>query len=93
MRIDGQAKPPLELEEVFQQALALSREDGLWMELDAVDGETFVLQAHDFALGGFGGYFEDVGQGFAFDDERVIARRLEGRGEIFEDAFSGVENG
>ena len=43
VRIDGQAKPTSELEEVFQQVLALCREDGLWMELDAVHGEQFVL--------------------------------------------------
>ena len=63
------------------------------MELDTVDGEGFVLQAHDFAFGGFRGDFQDVGQGFAFDDEGVIARGLEGRGEIFEDASARVENG
>jgi hypothetical protein len=90
--IDGQAKPPLELEKIFQEAFTFGREDGLRVKLDSVDGERFVLQAHDFAFGCFGGDFKDVGQGVAFDDERVVAGGFERRWEIFEDAFSGVEN-
>lgn len=62
------------------------------MELDAVDGKRLVLQAHDFAFGRFGGDSEDVGQGVAFDDERMVARGLEGRGKVSEDTFAGVED-
>ena len=46
--------------------------------MDAVDGEFFVLQAHDFAFCGFGGDFEAVGEGFAFDYERMVSRGFEG---------------
>ena len=50
------------------------------MKLDAVDGELFVAQAHDLALGGPCGDFKAVGQGLAFDDERVIAGGLKRSG-------------
>ena len=47
------------------------------MELDAVHGVFFVGEAHDFAFFGLGGDLEAIGQGFAFDDERVIASSFE----------------
>ena len=53
-------------------------EDGLGVELDAVDGEVAVGEAHDFAFGGFGRDFEAGRQGFAFDDEGVVAGGLRG---------------
>ena len=73
----GRAADDLEFEEVSEEAFAFGGEDGFGVELDAVDGESFVLQAHDFAFGGFGGDFQDVGQGVAFDDERVVAGGFE----------------
>ena len=63
------------------------------MELDAVNGQFAVGKAHDFAFGGFGGDFEAAGEGFAFDDEGVVAGCLEGAGEAGEDILTGVENG
>ena len=68
-------------------------EDGLGVELDAVDGEGAVGEAHDFAFGGFGGDFEAGGEGFAFDDEGVVAGGFEGAGEAGEDILAGVEDG
>ena len=62
------------------------------MELDAVDGQVAVGEAHDFAFGGFGGDFEAGGEGFAFDDEGVVAGGFEGAGEAGEDILAGVED-
>ena len=44
------------------------------MELHALDLHLAVAQAHDDAVGRGGGDFEAVGQAFALDDERVVAR-------------------
>lgn len=63
------------------------------MELDAVDGEVAVGEAHDFAFGGFGGDFEAGGEGFAFDDEGVVAGGFEGAGEASENILACVEDG
>ena len=68
-------------------------EDGFGVELDAVDGQFAVGEAHDFAFGGFGGDFEAGGEGFAFDDEGVVAGGLEGAGEAGEDILAGVKDG
>ena len=83
----------LQLEEIFQQAFAFRGEDGFRVELHAVDGEGLMLQAHDFALGCFGGDFEDVREGVALDDEGVVSRGFEGGREIFEDALALVNDG
>jgi hypothetical protein len=89
-RADGQR---LECEEVLQQVLTLERQDRLGVELDAVDGEFAVAQAHDLALGGFGGDFERGREGFAFHEQGMVARGLEGIGEVGEDAGVVVLNG
>lgn len=39
------------------------------MELDAVDGMLFVLEAHDFLFGSPGGDFKAIREGFPFDYE------------------------
>lgn len=67
--------------------------DGFGVELDSVDGEFFVADAHDFALCGGGGDFEAVGGGFFFEEEGVVAGGLEVFGEVFEEAFCVVGNG
>ena len=63
------------------------------MELHAVDGELAVAQAHDFALGGFGGDFERGGEGLALDEQGVVARGFEGIGQAGEDAGAVVQDG
>ena len=62
------------------------------MELDAVDGQFAVGEAHDFAFGGFGGDFEAGGKGFTADYEGVVAGGFEGAGEAGEDILAGVED-
>jgi hypothetical protein len=59
--LQGKPKFRSEIQEVFEEMFAFGREDGLRVELDTVDGEGFVLQAHDFAFGRFGGDFQDIG--------------------------------
>src|SRR5205085_10610480 len=56
------------------------------MELHAVDRECAVPQPHDLAFGRFGRDLERIGQGLAVHDQRMIAGRFEGIGQIFEDA-------
>jgi hypothetical protein len=66
-------------EEIFQDAHAAFGGDGFGVELHAPNGELFVTQPHDFALGGLGGDREAVGQSGAFNDQRVITgERLSG---------------
>ena len=60
------------------------------MELDAFDFVAAVAEAHDDAVGGFGGDGEVAGEGFAFDDERMVARGEEGIGQIAENIFAVV---
>lgn len=42
--------------------------DAFRVKLDAVDGEGFVGEAHDEAVGSFGGDSQSVGQCFAVDN-------------------------
>ncbi len=72
------APPRLNLQEILQQLFSFLGQDGLGVELDAVDGVVFVREAHDFSFFGPGGDVEAIGQGLAFDDETVIARGFEG---------------
>ena len=51
-----------------------------------------MAEPHDDAVIGFGGDGELAGQGFALNDERVIARGGERIGELAEDAFRVVVN-
>src|SRR5215207_5101987 len=82
----------LELQKVGQQALALGGEDGLGVELHALDLEAAVAQTHDDAVGRRGRDFEAVGQTLALDDERVVARRGEAVFESLEDRPAVVAN-
>ena len=45
--------PPLHLQKVLQHLLPVLGEDGLGVELDAVDGQFAVGESHVFALWGF----------------------------------------
>ena len=53
------------------------------MELDSLDGEGLVTQAHDdflaVVVGGPRAYFQFAGQRLFADDQRVVAGRSEGR--------------
>lgn len=60
------------------------------MELDAFKFVAAVTESHDDAVGGFRGDGEFAREGFALDDERVIARGGEGFGQFLENAFSIV---
>ena len=84
---------PLRIQKILKHLLPVLGEDGFGVELDAVDWQVAVGEAHDFAFGGFGGDFEAGGEGFAFDDEGVVAGGFEGAGEAGEDILAGVEDG
>src|SRR5215475_13192668 len=78
-----------DLEEVLQDLVAVFRGDALGMELHAVDWQRLVTQAHD-DVAGLGRDFELGWQSAALDDQRVIARGPEGRGDILEHALALV---
>src|SRR5580704_10369392 len=59
------------------------------MELHAVDGQRLVAQAHD-DVAGLGRDFEVLRKAGAVDDQRMIARCLEGRGHVLEHALALV---
>ena len=54
------------------------------MELHAVHGGLAVAQAHDDAVVGGGGGFQDLGHGFGYDCQGVVAGRSEGVGHVLE---------
>src|SRR5689334_14781402 len=62
------------------------------MELHAFDRALLVAKAHDLAFRGPRGDLEAIGKRLALDDERVIARGFERRGETGEDALSFMED-
>ncbi len=80
----------LHSQKILQHLLPVLGEDGLGVELDAVDGKFAVGEAHDFAFGGFGGDFKAGREGFAFDDEGVVAGGFEGAGQTGENILAGV---
>ena len=77
------------------------------MELHAVHGGFAVAQAHNDAVVGRGGGFQDVRHALGYDRKRVVAGRGEGAGHVLEDGnvlvhhlrglavhqFGGVGNG
>jgi hypothetical protein len=65
-------------------------QDRFGVELDAHHREVLVAQAHDDPVLGFGGDLQAVGDGRPVDDQRVVAGRLEGVGEVGEEAVTGV---
>ena len=60
------------------------------MELHALEAEFPVAQAHDDAIGGFGGNLQVAWKRFALDDERVVARRCEWLCEVFKNTTAVV---
>ena|SRR5215467_3159178 len=65
-------------------------EDGFGVELDAFDFVSAVAQAHDDAVVGFRSDGKLAGQGFPFDNERVIARSGERVGKLAKNIFAVV---
>ena len=79
--------------EVAQQVMAELREDRLRMKLDPLHGQAPVANPHDFAIVGPGCNFELLRQGFALDDERVVACSFERLRDTAENALARVVNG
>lgn len=74
----------VEREKVLKNFHAALSRDGLGVELHAPDGERLMPESHDFAFGGFGGDFEAIRAGFAFEDQGMVAGRGEALGESSE---------
>src|SRR6187200_1784094 len=77
-------------EEVPEYLVALLRGNALGMELHAMDRQRAMLHGHDQPVIRLGGDVEAVRQGRAVDDQRMIARGLEGPRRAFENAFAAV---
>ena len=80
------------LQEVLEHLHAVLGQDGLRVELDAVDWEFFVHQAHDGAALGLSSDLQAIGQGVALDDEGVIAGGSDRAGKSREDTLASMEN-
>ena len=57
------------------------------MELDSFEFVAAVADAHDDAVGGFGGDGEFAREGFALDDQGMVTRGGERVGQFAEHAF------
>lgn len=62
------------------------------MELNTMNGELLVHEAHDGAILSFRGDLQAVGQGVAFDDEGVVAGGYDRARKAGEDTFTSMEN-
>src|SRR5579875_2565785 len=60
------------------------------MELYTLHGVCAVAQAHNQAVGCFGGNFQFAGQRVALDDQTVIAVGLEGRRQVVQHALAAM---
>src|SRR5689334_3810022 len=60
------------------------------MKLHSLDGEATMAHAHNDAVFGAGGNFQIFRQALAFDDQAVIAIRLEGLRKITKDTLTFV---
>lgn len=85
-----QQNAPLQRKKVLQKLLAGFCEDGFGVELHALDFVLAVPEAHDNAVVGFCSDGKLAGQGFSFNDERVIAGGGEGVWKFAEDIFAVV---
>ncbi|AEM40449.1 hypothetical protein KVU_0610 [Ketogulonicigenium vulgare WSH-001] len=66
--------------------------DAFRVELHAVNGKVAVLHAHDRAIRQPGRHFQLGRQAFAVDHQRMIARRLERRGQARKHTFAVMVN-
>ena len=88
----------LHVEEVADHLVAALGEDAFGMELDALNGEGAMAQAHNHGVpiavfGGAGGDGQFAGERALGHDERVIAGAGERGGQIVEDALAVVIDG
>src|SRR5688572_12078217 len=86
----GQRMGSVQGEKVLENLHATLGGDGFRMELDPVNGEFFVLQTHNFPLGGLGGDFEAVRQAGTLDQQGMITGGGKRRGQPGEDALVSV---
>ena len=82
-----------DLDPVVDQPLALARQNALGVKLHALDRVQSMPEAHDLALGRPRADLEAGRQRLALDEERVVSRRLERRGDAVEEAAAVVKDG
>ena len=66
--------------------------DAFGVKLDSVYGVVLVLQAHDDAVFGFGGDIQRIRQAVPFHNQGMVARGRERGRQVFEHAFSCVQD-
>ncbi len=76
-----------ELQEIPQEVLALGREDGFGMELDAENRQFPVRETHDLTFLGPGRDFQASRQGVPLHDEGMVPRCLKWAGQSGENIF------
>jgi len=74
-----------------QHFRAFVGEDGLGVELQAVDRQCLVLEGHDQAVFALGCDGEAVGQGLGIDHQGVVAADFNPRGQVGEHRAGAVE--
>ena len=73
--------------------MTMFRENALRMKLHAMDGVMAVRQAHDKAVFSLSSDHKIIWQCVAFDDQRVIARRLKRAIDAAEDRLAFMQDG
>ena len=90
--MNGREPHRLQLQEILNELFAVGGKDGLWVELDAFDGELAMAETHDRAApigaGGAGRNLEFIRQRIFFDDERMIPGTGHGAGDSGKDGFT-----
>src|SRR3546814_15448801 len=71
-------------QEIVEHLVTVLGGDAFRVELHAMDGQIAVTHAHDEAVGAGRVHHQRIRQAFRLDDQRVIARRGEGRGKARE---------
>src|SRR2546422_3162655 len=89
----GMIVPLLNVQKIGQQLVALLRQDGLGMELYALDGRGAVAYTHDLAIVALSGDLEARRQARALDRQRMIAPDRERRSQPGEDPLLAVRGG
>src|SRR3546814_1211525 len=79
-------------QEIVEHLVTVLGGDAFRVELHAMDGQIAVTHAHDEAVGAGRVHHQRIRQAFRLDDQRVIARRGEGRGKAREYAGRSEEH-
>src|SRR5580698_2157947 len=90
MFMAGPSWSSLPHDEVAQEILARRRQERLGVKLHALDGQRLVPHRHDLLLRRLGGDVQTIRDTGPFDQQRVVARRLERIGQAREEPLAVV---